>query len=347
MSEEKPRLLMLPLGGCNGCHITVLDLYEEVADLFSHVEVVRASVIADMNRREVPKADIALIEGAVCNSDNEEVLKKVRENSKILITLGSCSSYGGIPSMRNFFKREDVVQEAYVDAVSNVNPEGVVPSDYEYIPELKEYVKSVGGVVPVDFMIPGCPPVPQIIRDALVALIKGEEPKLPTKNLCEECGRKRSNINPGDRHFITFKIDTVMESDLDPDICFLEQGVLCMGPATRSGCGGRCTKANMPCRGCMGPNPKAIEQGSELSNAMAPMLPIGALVNKEDLPGTFYRYSLAASIIPSVKHGYKELRKGGTGSRARFATKEGKEAESGDSSCEKKEEEQKIEVKEE
>jgi len=302
---KKPRLLILACGGCNGCHITILDLYEEVLELFDAVDVVRASVIADMNRNDIPESDIALIEGAVCNSENVEYIRKIRERTKTLITLGTCSTYGGIPGLRNYFTHEDTLKEAYVDTVSTV--EGKVPDDYEFIPKIIDFVRIVSDIVKVDYMIPGCPPVPKMIKQVLVDLISGKEPKLHSKNLCEECGRERKKIVPGDRKFITEEAFSVMESDLNPNECFLEQGVVCMGPATRAGCEGRCTKANMPCRGCMGPNPNAIEQGCEMSNAMAPIMPIDALVNKEDLPGTFYRYALPSSIIPHLIKSHNEL----------------------------------------
>ena len=305
---RKPRLLIAALGGCNGCHITILDLHEELLDVLSKLELVRASVIVDMNRTEIPECDIALIEGAVCNKENEEILKEIRGKTEMLIPLGSCACYGGIPGLRNYFEIDSVIKEAYIDAPSNVNKEEKLPNDYSQIPKMLNHVKPVDKVVNVDFMIPGCPPVPRVIKSALVDILEGKEPRLPTKNLCDECTRTHAEIKPGDRSFFTFKIDTVIESDLDPDKCFIEQGVLCMGPATRSGCEGRCTSAGMPCRGCMGPNPEAIEQGSEMSNAMAPMLPIGALIQKEDLAGTFYRYSLPSSILPRVLKGHKDIR---------------------------------------
>lgn len=307
--NKKPRLLLIAFGGCNGCHITVLDLHEEVTGVLSNFEIVRGSVIADMNRDEIPESDIAIIEGAVCNSENEEELKKVREKTKTLIALGSCACYGGIPGLRNYFDVDDVIKEAYVNAPSNDNPEGNVPDDYSQIPKMKEVVEPVGNIVNVDYMVPGCPPVPSIIKSFLETLLNGETPMLPTKNLCDECGKKHKSINPGDRGFFTMHISPIIESDLNPEYCFLEQGVLCMGPATRSGCGGRCTEAGMPCRGCMGPNPKAIEQGSEICNAMAPMLPIGQLIQKEDLPGTFYRFALASSILPTHIKKHKALLK--------------------------------------
>lgn len=306
-SKEKPTVLMLPLGGCNGCHVTFLDLHEQLLDVFPMIDLKRASVVADMNKYTMPEVDIALVEGAVCNEDQLRLLREARKKAKILIALGSCAAFGGVPGLRNYFDVNEVIDEAYVNALSNDNPDKVVPDDYPTVPKMLDEVACLDRVVKVDFIIPGCPPVPETIKETIVAYIEGREPEIATKNLCEDCHRNHKKIIPADRQFITMSINAVLEKEIDPDLCFLEQGILCMGPATRSGCGGRCTSANMPCRGCFGPNPEAIEQGCEMTNAMAPMLPIGALINKEDLPGTFYRYALPSSIIPTVVKNHNEI----------------------------------------
>jgi F420-non-reducing hydrogenase small subunit len=308
IQKKKPKVVMVACGGCNGCHVSFLDMHEDVLTILGAVELVRASVVADMNRRDgIPECDIALIEGSICNEENEKIVKEIREKAKFVISYGTCAAFGGVPGLRNFFTAEECLEEAYINTESTVD--GFIPNDYKSIPKLTEYVKPVDGVIKVDFVIPGCPPPPKLIYDSLIALVEGRTPKLPTKNLCEECHRKHKKISPGDRQFLTMKVDSPMESDLDQELCFLEQGVMCMGPATRSGCGGRCVHANMPCRGCFGPNVKAIEQGAEMSNAMAPIMLIGALINKEDLPGTFYRYALASSILPHKGYAKKMINK--------------------------------------
>ena len=162
----------------------------------------------------------------------------------------------------------------------------------------------------MDFKITGCPPEPDGIIAAIKSLAKGKVPEIPTKNLCEECDRKKKCIESGNREFYTFHIDTVTEAELDEKTCFLEQGVLCMGPATVMGCGGRCVNnSNMPCRGCYGPSEGSIEQGCEMANSLAPIVPIGSLVDKEDLAGTFYRFALPSSIIPCTQKDLKGVKK--------------------------------------
>jgi F420-non-reducing hydrogenase small subunit len=282
------------LQGCSGCHIALLDLNEELLDLLDVIEL-KASPIMDI--KDMPEVDLAIIEGAVANSHNEEVLKQFRLRAKKLVALGTCACFGGIAGIRNLYSKQEILEHAYVQTPSTVK--GSVP-DSPAIPTLLEQVKPVSAIVDVDYYIPGCPPLPGMIKDVLTSILKGEEPQLPQKSLCEECGREhREMLNPK-REFITDGVMSVMElPEIQAGICFLEQGVLCMGPATREGCHARCMKGNMPCRGCMGPTPGASEQGAKIINALASVLPAGGLMFMEDIVGTGYRYSLPVSIVPA------------------------------------------------
>lgn len=290
------------LQSCGGCHIALLDLHEELLDLLEVIEIKYSPLICDIKR--VPEVVIAFVEGAVANADHEGLLQELRERSDTLVALGTCACFGGLAGLRNLFHAQDVLTRAYVEAESTV--EGRIPSASE-VPELLRDVKPVHKVVEVDTFVPGCPPLPSMIKEAILSLIRGETPRLPTRNLCEECGRERKEMLIPKREFITEAVHAPFELHfIDPRKCFLEQGVLCMGPATREGCGARCLRGNMPCRGCMGPTPGAMEQGAKMINALASILPAGDLMFREDVVGVGYRYSLPVSIYPHLIHEERE-----------------------------------------
>jgi F420-non-reducing hydrogenase small subunit len=281
------------LQSCSGCHISLLDLHQELLDVLELLEI-KYSPIVDV--KEVPEVDVGIIEGAVANEDNEELLLEMRKKCKTLVALGTCACFGGLPGFRNLFSLPEIMTRGYVETESTVN--GRIPSGSE-IPALKKHVKPLDQVVKIDASIPGCPPIPEAIKEALVAILSGQTPPMKTHNLCQECHRKRDKMLKATRDFLTNDIQSVHELErIDPELCFLEQGVLCMGPATRAGCGGRCLEGNVPCRGCMGPTPDELEQGAKIINALSSILPAGGLMFNEDVIGVGYRYSLPVSIFP-------------------------------------------------
>ena len=295
-NKEKTSALTVWLQSCAGCHISVLDLHEELLDVLDLIDIKFSPVLMDV--KEVPKVTVALVTGAVANEGNEAMLKEVREKSDILIALGTCAAFGGIVGMRNLHTVDEILSRGYVETESTVD--GFMPKGND-VPTLLENVKPLDKVVKVDHYIAGCPPVPGTIKDTIVALLTGTDPELPMKNLCDDCPREQVDLLVPKREFVTDMVYAPCELEtIDPEKCFLEQGVLCMGPATREGCGSRCLNANMPCRGCMGPSPNAMEQGAELINALSSILPAGAIMFQEDIVGTGYRYSMASSIYPHI-----------------------------------------------
>jgi NAD-reducing hydrogenase small subunit len=165
------------LGGCSGCHMSFLDLDERLIELSKLVEFT-ASPITDI--KIIPPVDVGIVEGCVANKENEEVLHKMRKQSKILLALGDCACYGGIPAMRNQFKNDAVLDRAYIETESTLI--GEIPHSEE-VPELTRKVKAIKDVVKVEAYIPGCPPSADEIYYALTELLAGRIPEWPEDKL--------------------------------------------------------------------------------------------------------------------------------------------------------------------
>ena len=287
------------LNTCSGCHMALLDLHETLVELLTTTLSLRYSPVVDV--KKIPEVDVALVEGGIGNEDNEAEARELREKAGTVIALGSCACFGGLPGLRNLFDVEEVRRRALCETVTDGSG---VERMSEVVPRLHGRVRPVTDVIDVDYAVPGCPPRPDLLGDAIVALLRGEKPALPTKNLCFECERQQVEMHKPQRSFVTTGVHALFElKEINPTKCFLEQGVLCIGPATRAGCHGRCVNANVPCRGCNGPPPEAMEQGGKMVDSLATILPAGALMFSEDTVGTGYRFTLPVSIIPGAVEG--------------------------------------------
>ena len=177
----KIRLATVWLGGCAGCHMSFLDLDEFLIDLADAVELVFSPVV---DVKEYPeRVDLCLIEGAVCNEDNLEILHKVRARTKVLVAFGDCAVTGNVPAMRNQLglgNAENVLQRAYIESVQN-NP--VLPHGNGIVPSLLPRVVPVQEVVQIEYFLPGCPPPAARIKALVAQLLAGQEPKLEGVNL--------------------------------------------------------------------------------------------------------------------------------------------------------------------
>jgi NAD-reducing hydrogenase small subunit len=177
----KLRVATVWLGGCAGCHMSFLDLDEFLIELAGKIDLVYSPVI---DVKEYPEnVDVCLIEGAVCNEENLEMLHKVRSRTKVLVAFGDCAVTGNVPSMRNQLgagNKENVLQRAYVEHAQN-NPS--VPRADGIVPQLLANVKPVHEVVQIEYFLPGCPPPADRIKALMVQVLNGETPKLEGANL--------------------------------------------------------------------------------------------------------------------------------------------------------------------
>jgi NAD-reducing hydrogenase small subunit len=174
---SKPIVATTSLAGCFGCHMSILDIDERILELIELVEFNKSPI--DDIKKFTKKCDIGLIEGGCCNSENVHILKEFREHCKILVAVGECAIMGGLPAMRNGIPIQECFDEAYINGITVVaNEERIIPNDPE-LPMLLDRVYPCHEIVKIDYFLPGCPPRADLIWDALVALVTGDEMKLP------------------------------------------------------------------------------------------------------------------------------------------------------------------------
>jgi len=326
--------------GCGGCDVSMLDIDEKLLTVNDMADIVFWPIAVDGKLKDVEALEdgeitVTLFNGAVRNLENEEMLRLLRKKSTILVAYGACAMWGGIPGLANLHNTEEILDYVYMktptmSAFQETKDSPVLPqTSYHgpegemHIPVLYDTVKAVDDIVDVDYYVPGCPPMQTSIGVLLNALIahvyegadlppKGTIIGAAEKTLCDECPRKKENRR------IT-KVLEPYQVDIDPDLCLMDQGIICMGPATRSGCGAPCTRAGQPCRGCYGPTGAVSEQGASMLSAVASLFPIyenepnmgedeiiSVMKQIKDPLGYFYQFTLAKSLI---NRGVKE--KGG------------------------------------
>ncbi|MBI4881177.1 MAG: oxidoreductase [Planctomycetes bacterium] len=322
---EKVKIAMTWAAACGGCDVALLDLEERLLDLTRIADVVYWPVALDFKRRDLAALpdgglDIGLFNGAVRTSEQEEDALLLRRKAKVLVAFGACAAFGGVPGLANLSDREGIFATAYGSTPSTENPNGlrpeprcVVNGGERTLPEFHDTVRSLAQVAAVDLVLPGCPPPAERLIDLVEAVARfaatGETPPCGTvlahdKALCDEC--PRNSTRRGGR---VSEFRRPHEVLADPEVCFLEQGLLCLGIATRGGCGLSCLKANMPCRGCFGPTAQALDPAAEALSALGS---IAGDANENDVPahvmkrgvqsirdpaGTFYRFTLPSACL--------------------------------------------------
>ena len=322
---DKPKLSMYWAASCGGCEIALVNINEKILDVAAAFDFMFCPCLIDTKKKDIeamPDESIAitLFNGAIRTEENQEMACLLRKKSRFLIAFGSCSYEGCIPGLGNLSTKADVMKTVYLDNASIDNPSGIVPQPVTKVPEgtlhlpvFFDAVNTLAQVTDVDYFIPGCPPEPHQIWNVLEAVVSGKP--LPPKGsvigagkstVCEECDHIKEDKNiKGLRRTYEFVPDAKQ--------CLLEQGLICMGIATRDGCGALCPKVNMPCTGCYGPPEGVPDQGAKMVGALGSILDIGDLkglpeeeIDKRtdaildaipDFAGTFYKYTLPGSIL--------------------------------------------------
>lgn len=334
----KIKLAIYWAAACGGCDVSILDTNERILTIGDMADIVMWPVAADGKEKDIEAMEdgsitVAIISGAIRNSENEHMVKLLRKKSLIVVSYGSCACFGGSPALANLVPggSKEILDYVYTKTPTTANFQKDYHSDAAVVPQTSyqapegeltlpvvfDRVKTLDQTVDVDYYVPGCPPMQETISHLLKAVVdfayhgvalppKGTEVGVTTSTLCDQCPRHKEFRR------IT-EIKEPYQVDVDPDLCLMDQGILCLGPATVGGCNARCTRAGQPCRGCYGPTKEVEEHGASALTAIASLFPvleedgiigedkiIDIMSTIKDPLGYFYAYTMAKSLIKTA-----------------------------------------------
>jgi len=331
----KIKLAIYWAAACGGCDVSLLDTNERILTSGDMADIVMWPIAVDGKEKDIAEMEdgsitVAIISGAIRNSENEHMAKLLRQKSQIMVSYGSCACFGGSPALANLVAggSKELLDYAYQKVPStssfqaDYHPDAPVMPQTSYaapegeltLPVIYDRVKTLDQTVDVDYFVPGCPPLQETISHMLKAFVdfvyhgvplppKGTQIGVTTSSLCDQCPRTKEYRR------IT-EIKEPFQVDVDPDLCLLDQGILCLGPATVGGCNARCTIAGQPCRGCYGPTKAVQEHGASALTAIASLFPVledDGIIGEDkimdimstikDPLGYFYAFTMAKSLI--------------------------------------------------
>ncbi len=320
---------------CGGCDVSILDTNEKILTIGDMANIVMWPIAADGKEKDIEAMEdksitVSIISGAIRNSENEHMAKLLRKKSLIVVSYGTCACFGGSPALANLVAggSKEILNYVYEKTPSTANfqkdyhpgkpivpqTKCTVPEGDLTLPTLFDTVKTLDQVIDVDYFIPGCPPLQESISQLLKAVVdfayhgvalppKGTEIGVTQTSLCDQCPRHKEFRR------IT-KIYEPFQVNIDPDLCLMDQGILCLGPATVGGCNARCTRVGQPCRGCYGPTLEVQEHGASAMTAIASLFPvldddgtigedqiIDIMSTIKDPLGYFYAFTMGKSLI--------------------------------------------------
>ena len=325
----KPRLAVYWTTGCGGCDAAFLDLGERLLEIERGFELVFFPLLMDRKRDHIESLpdgsiDLGVITGAIRNTEDVQMAHLLRRTSNTLLAFGACAQLGSVLALADLVPVTTLLRTVYREGPASQYPrspqELVEGGCVLRLPDLTRSVQPVEAVVPVDYAVPGCPPevarLWEVVQLFMDAFIRGAE--LPERGsvlgateatVCEDCLR----LPPEGRVSRFHRFHHVHP---DPERCLLDDGLVCLGPATRGGCGAPCPAAGAACSGCYGAPFEVEDQGARMLGALAAMTESGApetdeeelrsqaeeaLASLVDPVGTLYRYCFARSLLARLR----------------------------------------------
>ena len=212
MDERKrPKLAVWKFASCDGCQLSLLDCEDELLTLADVIQI--ANFPEASSAIEDEPYDLSLVEGSITMPHDAERIRKVREQSKYLVTIGACATSGGIQALRNFADVSDFIAAVYASP--------------QYIDTLATST-PISAHIQVDYELHGCPINKTQLVEVISAFLVGRKPAIAAHSVCVECKQRGA-------------------------VCVMVQGTPCLGPVTHAGCGAICPSFRRGCYGCYGP----------------------------------------------------------------------------------------------
>jgi F420-non-reducing hydrogenase small subunit len=281
------------LSGCSGCEMSTVDLHDRLLEVLDDIELVRIPIL--MDEKNYPKADLGIVTGALRTDHDVHAAHAMRESCEKILAFGVCAVYGGPQGSgyahppgdleKGVFQSNPTTRTSFIpdDGVPVVLPEGVRPIDSE---------------IEVDLYLPGCPPHPYYVAQALKAVLAGTTPEFGAHNVCFRCNRSM-------QHSEVVALRRSHDGPIAPEQCFLSQGILCMGSVTLDRCLAPCPQNGVACSGCAGPSENVILEPqldirTEIAERMSRMtrIPKNDIVHAiERQSKTLYAYAMASPVF--------------------------------------------------
>ncbi len=292
------RIALTQLSSCWGCDQALIDLHLGLLDVLPALDIVYWPAVVDYKLKHLEamaknSIHIGLVEGSCRTKEDVHLLEVMREKCKILVAWGSCSAYGGVQGYGNQWDLKELLERKFLKAETITD--GRIPE--ENLPGFTEHIIPNPDLVEIDLILPGCPPTSQNTLDALTALLTNQPFELPQKTVCDECPMER-------KEKIIKKFKRTHEGIVEPGICLLDQGYLCLGFATIGLCGAQCPTVNVPCKGCFGPVPGIKDHGAKIISALGSIADMDPEELKAAFPdpiGSFYFTDYASSYLSKMR----------------------------------------------
>ncbi|MDD5286285.1 MAG: methyl viologen-reducing hydrogenase [Desulfuromonadaceae bacterium] len=280
------------LSDCSGCHIAIVDLHEKILNVLQAVKIQRCPVLTDI--KGYPHATVGLVSGAIRNEHDRHAAIEMRKCCDIVIAWGSCAVFGGPAGAGNIHTPVEIGRAVYLE---NKTTTSAAPPSREVSP-LESLVSPLDSVIDVDLYLPGCPPHPAFVFEALSALVEGRQPEVNRRSVCAKCKRKMEKTDVSE-------IKTNSEGFPNADQCFLSQGYSCMGSVTIDRCLAPCPANGVPCTGCAGATMQILtEPNRDIRTEIAERMSRLTKIKREVIVGALeraskshYSYTMATSMI--------------------------------------------------